>query len=62
MAQEGLQNYLGSSGRCAAALFGPILGPSWANLAPAWPYLGGAGGHLEADLGFGRLGLGVQGG
>ena len=61
-AQEGLQNYLGSSGRRVSALFGPILGPSWAILGPPWPFLGGPGGHLEAKFGLGRLDLGVQGG
>ena len=45
-----------------SALFGPILGLSWAILGPPWPLLGGPGGHLEADLGLGRLDLGVQGG
>ena len=60
-AQEGLQNYLGSSGH-VSALFGPILGPSWAILGPPWPFSGGPGGHLEAKLGLGRLDLGVQGG
>ena len=39
--------------------------PSWAHLGPSWallgPTLGGEGGHLEADFGFGRLDLGVQG-
>ena len=40
----------------------PVLGPSWAILGPPWPFSGGPGGHLEADFGFGRLGLAVQGG
>ena len=40
----------------------PVLGPSWAILGPPWPFSGGPGGHLEADFGFGRLDLGVQGG
>ena len=61
-AQEGSRNYLARFTRCVAALFGPILGPSWAILGPPWPFLGGPGGHLEADLGLGRLDLGVQGG
>ena len=61
-AQEGLRNYLDSFPRCLAALFEPILGPSWAILGPPWPFLGGPGGHIEADLGLGRLDLGVQGG
>ena len=39
-----------------------FLGPSWAILGPPWPFLGGPGGHLEADVGLGRLDLGVQGG
>ena len=60
--QEGLQNYLARFTRCAAALFGPILGPSWAILGPLGPLLGGPGGHLEAKFGLGRLDLGVQGG
>ena len=42
--------------------FGVHLGPPWAILGPPWPFLGGPGGHLEADLGLGRLALGVQGG
>ena len=61
-AQEGSRNYLARFIRCASHLFGPILGPSWAILGPPWPFLGGPGGHLEADVGFGRLDLGVQGG
>ena len=61
-AQEGLRNYLGSSGRCPSPLLEPILGPSWAILGPPWPVLGGPGGHLEAKFGLGRLDLGVQGG
>ena len=61
-AQEGSQNYLGSSGHCASPRFGLILGPSWAILGPPWPFSGGPGGHLEADFGFGRLDIGVQGG
>ena len=61
-AQEGLRNYLGSSGRCPSPLFGPNLAPSWAVLGPPWPFLGGPGGHLEAKFGLGRLDLGVQGG
>ena len=60
--QEGLRNYLGSSGRCPSPLLEPILGPSWAILGPPWPVLGGPGGHLEAKFGLGRLDLGVQGG
>ena len=40
----------------------PFLGPSWAILGPPWPFSRGPGGHLEADFGFGRLDLGVQGG
>ena len=62
MAQRGSRTHLGSLGRRSAALFGPILGPSWAILGPPWPFLGGPGGHLEAKLGLGRLDLGVQGG
>ena len=61
-AQEGPQNYLVRFTRCVAALFGPILGPTWAVLGPPWPFLGGPGGHLEAKFGLGRLDLGVQGG
>ena len=60
-ARTGLQNYLGSRGRCGSPLFWPILGPCWVILGPPWPFLGGPGGHLEADLGFGRLASGVQG-
>ena len=45
-----------------SALFGPILGPYCAILGPPWPFLGGPGGHLTADLGLGRFDLGVQGG
>ena len=60
--QEGLQNYLARFTRCAAALFGPILGPSWAILGPLGPLVGSPGGHLEAKFGLGRLDLGVQGG
>ena len=59
-AQEGSRNYLGSLGRCLAARFEPILGPSWAILGPPWPFLGGPGGHLEAKLGLGRLDLGFK--
>ena len=40
----------------------PFLGPSWAILGPPWPFWRGPGGHLEADVGLGRLDLGVQGG
>ena len=43
---------------CGAPLWahlGPILGPPW-------PFSEGPGGHLEADVGLGRLDLGVQGG
>ena len=61
-AQEGSRNYLARFTRNASALFGPILGPSWAILGPSWPFSGGPGGHLEADVGLGRLDLGVQGG
>ena len=61
-AQEGSRNYFAGFYRCSAALFGPILGPSWAILGPPWPFLGGPGGHLEADFGLGRLASGVQGG
>ena len=61
-AQEGSRNYLARFTRNASALFGPILGPSWAILGPPWPFSGGPGGHLEADVGLGRLDLGVQGG
>ena len=52
-AQEDLQNYLESSGRCPSPLFEPILGPSWA-------ILGGPGGHLEAKFGLGRLDLRLE--
>ena len=62
MGPRGLQENLGRFTRCVAALFGPILGPSWAILGPPWPLLGGPGGHLEADLGLERLDLGMQGG
>ena len=44
------------------ALSRPSLGPSWAIFDPLCPFLGGPGGHLEADLGLGRLDLGVPGG
>ena len=44
----------------------PVLGPSWARLGLPWGLLGPSwgvpGGPLEADFGFGRLDLGVQGG
>ena len=33
----------------------PILGPSWADLGPYWPFFGGPRGHLVADSGLGRL-------
>ena len=42
--------------------FGAHLGPILGYLGPSLAFLGGLGGHLEADVGFGRLGLGVQGG
>ena len=61
-AQEGSKTYLARFTRCVSALFGSILGPSWAILGPPWPFLGCPGGHLEADLGLGWLALGVQGG
>jgi hypothetical protein len=61
-AQEGSRNYLARFTRCAAARFGPILGPSWAILGPPWPFSGGPGGFLEANVGLGRLDRGVQGG
>ena len=57
-AQGGSRNYLARFTRCAAALFGPFLGYLGSSLA----LLGSPGGHLEADIGFGRLDLGVQGG
>ena len=53
-AQEGSRNYLAGFCRCLAALFGPILGPSWATLGPPWPFLGCPRGPLEAYLGFRR--------
>ena len=59
MDPRGFHNYLGSPGRCPSPLFRPILGPFWAILVPPWPFCGGPGGHLEADLGLGRLDLGV---
>ena len=40
----------------------PIWGPSWAHLGPSLAFFGGPGGHPEADLGHGRLHLGVQDG
>ena len=61
-AQEGSRIYLARFCRCAAALSGPILSPFWAIFGPPWPFLGGPGGHLEADVGLGRLALGVQSG
>ena len=61
-APEGLQDYHGSSGRFPSASFGPSLGPSRPILSPPCPFSGGPGGHLEADVGLGRLDLGVQGG
>ena len=60
--QEGSRKYLAGFCRCAAPLFGLILGPSWAILGPPWPFFGGPRGHLEADLGLGRPDLGVPGG
>jgi len=61
-APESSKKYFARIARCVSALFGSILGPSWAILGPPWPFLGGPGGHLEADFGLGRLALGVQGG
>ena len=57
--QEGSRNYLARFTRSVAHLFGPILGLSGAILGPPWPFSGGLGGHLEADLGLERLDLGV---
>ena len=54
-AQEGSKNHLAAFANCAAALFGL----SWALRGPS---VGGRGGHLEVNVGLGRLASGVQGG
>ena len=61
-AQESSRDILREKARYLSALFEPILGTSWAILGPPWPFLGGPRGHLEANVGLGRLELGVQGG
>ena len=50
-AQEGSRNYLARFTRCAAHLFGPILGPSWAILGPSRGHLGPISDHLYAMFG-----------
>ena len=45
----------------SGAPFWAQLGPILAFLGPPWPFSRSSGGHLEADFGFGRLDLGVQG-
>ena len=62
MAIDGPKRAPGIILRDFAVVCRPFLGPSWAILGPPWPLLRGPGGHLEADLGLGRLDLGVQGG
>ena len=62
MAQDGPKRAPKSILRDLLVAWRPFLGPSWAILGPPWPFLGGPGGHLEADVGLGRLASGVQGG
>ena len=59
-AQEGLQNYLARFTRCVAALFGPILGLSWAILGPPWPFLAVQEAILRQSLGLEGLILGCK--
>ena len=54
-AQEGLQNYFARCTRCVVALFGPILGPSWALVGLLWPFLGVPEGILRQISGLESL-------
>ena len=58
-AQEGSRNYLAWFTRWVSHLFEHILSLYGAILGPPWPFSGGLGVHLEADLGLGRLDRGV---
>ena len=61
MGPRGLPELSWELGSLCVAPFWAHLGPILGHLGPSLALLGGPGGHLEADFGFGRLDLGVLG-